>query len=150
MKDIEKAIETQQKLIKKWELRAQHLKETIDKFPWGRDGQQYDFGDWRESELKRRKQQIEIASITISTLQRQLNNGWIPVSERLPEERGFYIFQLYDGRVHEYYYANETLYGDCDGQFDEPIEEVAFSLNDVLAWQPLPEPWKEVEHEKNS
>lgn len=71
MKDIEKAIETQQKLIKKWELRAQHLKETIDKFPWGRDGQQYDFGDWRESELKRRKQQIEIASITISALEKQ-------------------------------------------------------------------------------
>lgn len=88
-----------------------------------------------------------IINTAITVLEKQLNGGWISSKNRLPKERGFYIFQLNDGRVHEYYYANEILYGDCDRQFDEPIEEVVFNLNDVLAWQPLPEPYKEVENE---
>lgn len=82
--------------------------------------------------------------IAIQALEKQLNGGWIHVkSKGLPKEKGFYIFQLEDNRVHEYYYVNGVLYGDCDGQFDEPIHEVAFSLNDVIAWQRLPEPYKE-------
>jgi DNA repair exonuclease SbcCD ATPase subunit len=71
MNDIEKAIETQQKLITNWEQRIQELEEVIKKYPWGRDGLEYDFGDWRETELKRRKEQIEIALITIDALKKQ-------------------------------------------------------------------------------
>jgi DNA repair exonuclease SbcCD ATPase subunit len=71
MNDIERAIETQQKLITNWEQRIQELEEVIKKYPWGRDGLEYDFGDWRETELKRRKEQIKIALITISALEKQ-------------------------------------------------------------------------------
>ena len=73
MNDIERAIETQQKLITNWEQRIQELEEVIKKYPWGRDGLEYDFGDWRETELKRRKEQIKIALIIISALEKQLN-----------------------------------------------------------------------------
>jgi len=72
MNDIERAIETQQKLITNWEQRIQELEEVIKKYPWGRDGLKYDFGDWRETELKRRKEQIKIALITISALEKQI------------------------------------------------------------------------------
>ena len=72
MNDIEKAIKAQQKLITNWEQRIQKLEEVIKKYPWGRDGLEYDFGDWRESELLKRKEQIEIALITLSALERQI------------------------------------------------------------------------------
>lgn len=100
----------------------------------------YDLAYYPSGTEKRHDDHLNAA---IQALEKQLNGGWISSKNRLPKERGFYIFQLNDGRVHEYYYANEILYGDCDGQFDEPIEEVAFNLNDVLAWQPLPEEYKE-------
>lgn len=72
MNDIEKAIETQQNFIASWEKRIQDLKEVIKKYPWGRDGLEYDFDDWRESESKRRKEQIKIALIIISALEKQV------------------------------------------------------------------------------
>jgi hypothetical protein len=72
MNDIEKAIETQQKLITNWEQRIQELEEVIKKYPWGRNGLKYDFGDWRESELLKRKEQIELALITLSALEKQI------------------------------------------------------------------------------
>ncbi len=72
MNDIEKAIKAQQKLITIWEQRIQKLEEVIEKYPWGRDGLEYDFGDWRESELLKRKEQIELALITLSALEKQM------------------------------------------------------------------------------
>jgi hypothetical protein len=67
--------------------------------------------------------------------------AWIPVSERLPEKRGMYIvtekvFSLND-REHT-------------GKFNRMTEQVEFcngkwqraSIYEVIAWMPLPEPWK--------
>ncbi len=125
MNDIEKAIE-----------QLKHDKENFEEL----------LKENKPSMIRERVENIIKAhSLAISALEKQLNGGWIPVSVRLPEEKGFYIFQLKDNRMHEYYYVNKTLYGDCEGQFDEPIDEVAFSFNDVIAWQPLPEPYKEVQ-----
>ena len=67
---IEKAIEIQQKLIKEWENRAKELEEVIEKHPWEKMG--YESADWRELELKRRKEQILTALITISALEKQI------------------------------------------------------------------------------
>ena len=82
--------------------------------------------------------------LAVKALEKQLNGGWIPASSKgLPEERGFYIFQLKNNKIHEWYYANETLYNDFDN--GEPIYNVAFDINEILAWMPLPEAYKEVE-----
>lgn len=60
---------------------------------------------------------------------------WIPCSERLPEENGHYLISDNRGMIYEStYLANMWL--------------IAAPTIDVIAWQPLPEPYKEGEHEK--
>lgn len=73
--------------------------------------------------------------------------NWIPVSEKLPEYNaysGYYesvIVTLDDGRVVDGFYRNmdkEWWVDDVDGE--------NYSVNatgHVLAWQPLPEPYKD-------
>ena len=60
-----------------------------------------------------------------------LNNGWIPCSERLPEEDGKYLVST-------------------DGTFGIDVIDIARFENDewfksckIIAWQTLPEPYKE-------
>lgn len=55
---------------------------------------------------------------------------WIPVSERLPEYSGLYLISIYDLVT----VANFTGKYFCDRQMDKFV--------DVMAWQPLPEPYK--------
>ena len=68
--------------------------------------------------------------------------GWIPVTERLPEEDGEYIATTifldepnisilrYESGRH--FYVHDRVFGDIRVKDDE-----------VLAWMPLPEPYKE-------
>ena len=56
--------------------------------------------------------------------------GWIPVCERLPEYTGLYLISIYDLVT----VANFTGKHFCDRQMDNFV--------DVIAWQPLPEPYK--------
>ena len=55
---------------------------------------------------------------------------WVPVSERLPEYTGLYLISIYDLVT----VANFTGKHFCDRQMDNFV--------DVIAWQPLPEPYK--------
>jgi len=75
--------------------------------------------------------------LAISALTQQLNNGWIPVSERLPDKGGYYLV----GTRYEtprvmigFYYAELKIWNYWMSQL--PIQS-------VIAWQPLPEPYKE-------
>jgi hypothetical protein len=77
------------------------------------------------------------AHIAISALEHQLTNGWIPVSERLPEKGGYYLIgtQYETPRVMiGFYYAELNVWNYWMSQL--PILS-------VIAWQPLPEPYKE-------
>lgn len=69
---------------------------------------------------------------------------WIPVSERLPQQRGIYIvtekvFSL-DDREHK-------------GRYNTMVEQVEYcngkwqraSFFEIIAWMPLPQPYKESE-----
>ena len=134
MNDIEKAIETQQGWITSWENRIQDLEEVIKEYPWGRDGLEYDFDDWRATELRRRKEQVRIALITISALEKQLNGGWIPISERLPESDGFYICT-----VKELDITVSLIFTAYDSSWMDEYE----SEYETIAWCPLPEPYKD-------
>lgn len=79
---------------------------------------------------------------------------WIPVSERLPDDRKDCIVTFKDGCVDTMYYASD-LYkvDDYDfyakkgkaGWYDYDSEWGYYSRDDVVAWMPLPEPYKENE-----
>lgn len=69
---------------------------------------------------------------------------WIPVSERLPEPNQYVLMTTAWGSVtigeRIYPSINNTVYFIHDGNTNA-------ELDDVLAWMPLPEPYKEGEQE---
>lgn len=66
------------------------------------------------------------------------NQGWILCSERLPEEDGRYLttVRYYNGLIKCF----DLYLSDEEWLIDEDDEE--FSCGKVIAWQPLPEPYK--------
>ena len=69
--------------------------------------------------------------------QDEKENGWIPVSERLPKASGTYQVTCMDGRIYRSTYA----------KFQSKLKRWeltgARSYWKVTAWMPLPEPYKE-------
>ena len=65
-------------------------------------------------------------------------NGWIPCSERLPEEEADVLLSLRSLDVYTGFRANAEgcFYIDGDGYVE---------YENVIAWMPLPEPYKESE-----
>lgn len=72
-------------------------------------------------------------------------NRWIPVSERLPNRNGVYIVtRIIEGtRIIDasYFDGQNTWHRDVCVNHGRPY------LNDVIAWQPRPEPYMEGEEE---
>ena len=73
----------------------------------------------------------EFMNFVIPLLEERPQGEWIPVCERLPEYTGLYLISIYDLVT----VANFTGKHFCDRQMDNFV--------DVIAWQPLPEPYKE-------
>ena len=80
-----------------------------------------------------------IAKEAVQEVAEEYNNGWIPCSEKLPELRKDVLVTVkYTGfmGMHGYWIktghmeAENDWWGDCAG-------------GEVIAWQPLPEPFKE-------
>jgi len=84
------------------------------------------------------KGEIEGDYEIIGKYEERTQGEWIPVSERLPEYSGLYLISIYDLVT----VANFTGKYFCDRQMDKFI--------DVMAWQPLPKPYKKggAENEK--
>ena len=84
------------------------------------------------------EEQKEALDMAIKALEKE---RWIPVSERLPEERGLYI-------VTEKVYCVDDR--EHTGRFNLMTEQVEFDngkwrkahFYEVIAWMPLPEPYK--------
>lgn len=77
----------------------------------------------------------EIADNRVETWIEELPSAqqrWIPVTERLPEEDGTYIVCLDDRSVFEYDYISKW--------WDDDAWQ--YCGKDVVAWMPLPDPWK--------
>ena len=60
---------------------------------------------------------------------------WIPVSERLPEKVGYYLTTILSNDGYHRY--RDIIYFGDDKQWTRDCN--------VIAWMPLPEPWKEEE-----
>jgi len=75
----------------------------------------------------------------INQLAEEYNNGWIPCSERLPEEYGEY---LCCDKYGEYIIGYPVARVSSDDYYVETSQEI---MNDCIAWQPLPAPYKEGE-----
>ncbi len=60
--------------------------------------------------------------------------GWIPVTERLPDKMGSYITTIDCGK-----------YGFATGQRYFFNDEIGWNDKDVIAWMPLPEPYTKEE-----
>ncbi len=61
---------------------------------------------------------------------------WIPVTERLPKEDGSYLVSGKWG-------SGKESVGDCDFSVEDGYFQTVWNF-DVLAWMPLPEPYKGV------
>ena len=100
----------------------------------------------------------EYAVIEISLLEKieniirnHMNDGWIPVSERLPEEKKSVLVQWekYDRHLNiTLTYLDVMWLDDVEEQVFETINGVPNGR--VIAWMPLPEPYhgKEATNEK--
>jgi hypothetical protein len=87
--------------------------------------------------------------VAISALEKQLNGGWIPVSERLPNNCGLGVLLTIENKFQQ----RKVIQG-FTGYMEKG--KLEFHTNDkttnleiwkVIAWRPLPEPYKEVENE---
>lgn len=146
------------------------ISDLVKKLRWIADYDQYQN---RNSEVTIRKAADTIEML--SQKARATEQGWIPCSERLPEaeekvwiqtERGKVCFAMYeDGTISEddsdwhWYDLDFDKWdeeNDCgiipegwwewtefhpDNEFDCPVDEV------VVAWMPLPKPWKGADDE---
>ena len=102
-----------------------YIKRTIN--PYGRpfEGTAYELG-------------LKIMDF-IENIDDEKENGWIPVCERFPESSGTYQVTCMDGRIYRSTYAkfqNKLKRWELTG---------ARSYWKVIAWMPLPEPYKEDE-----
>ena len=61
------------------------------------------------------------------------SNGWIPVSNRFPEEDGRYL-------VSGVWLSGKKAVGECDFSVSDGYFDACWNFN-VLAWMPLPKPY---------
>lgn len=98
---------------------------------------------------------LNYAKQIVQEVAEEYNGGWIPCSERLPEESGYYLVTYHDWsdgnflpkyddtyvrRLH--YQISEHFVGwNYPKNVDDRAENDCHK--EVIAWQPLPEPYKE-------
>ena len=98
---------------------------------------------------------FEIAKIAVQEVAEEYKGGWIACSERLPEESGYYLVTYHDWsdgnflpkyddtyvrRLH-YQISDHFVGWNYPKNVDDRAENDCHK--EVIAWQPLPEPFKE-------
>ena len=73
-------------------------------------------------------------------LRKHMNDGWIPVECKLPKTNGIYnVARHIDG-----HFISDSSYFDGQNTWhsDNRVNHSRPYLTDVIAWQPLPEPYR--------
>ena len=96
----------------------------------------FDKSDIEEKKVDTIKEMLEI----VKEVAEEYNGGWIPCSERLPEEYGEYLVWWTDITRGQYY---EIVEYEPDNGWIGEIPQAFEGKYSVIAWQPLPEPFKE-------
>ena len=92
----------------------------------------------KNSQLGRKS--LEAVLEDIKQAEAEYKGGWIPCSERLPEEYGEYLVWWTDITRGQYY---EIVEYEPDNGWIGEIPQAFEGKYSVIAWQPLPEPFKE-------
>ena len=76
----------------------------------------------------------------LEIIRKHMNDGWIPVEERMPKVNTTYNVTRYiDG-----HFISDSSYFDGQNTWhsDNRVNHSRPYLTDVIAWQPLPEPYR--------
>ena len=98
--------------------------------------------------VNKQNYEIERNNLAIAALEKQLNGGWISASDRLPEMCGQDILLT----IENIFQQRKVIHGFTGYmekgklEFNSLDNETNFKNWTVIAWQPLPEPYKEVEN----
>lgn len=88
-----------------------------------------------------------VNSLLDALAQDEKENGWIPVSERLPEKDGRYLVTFKNGIkvcMVGYGSCKRTVLGYPIGHGWYSLEEAQYYAEDsIIAWRPIPNPMKE-------
>ena len=80
-------------------------------------------------------------------LEKHMNDGWIPVECKLPKTNGIYnVARRIDG-----HFISDSSYFDGQNTWhsDNRVNHSRPYLTDVIAWQPLPEPYRPERSDNN-
>ena len=100
-----------------------------------------------ELEIIENEPRFEMArAMAISILEKQLTNGWIPCKEMLPEKRREVLVEI---KLNGYYSIVIGSYCKIFGKWEIGNDVMGYDweeemVDEVIVWQPLPEPYKEV------
>ena len=115
------------------------IEEKRNKYQRLADGSNFD--GWNEEDIKysAKAEMCEELKEIVHEVTEEYKGGWIPCSERLPEDDSICIVTVE-------YPNNETVVD--YGWFDRKgvcwfVGMQEFRTSNILAWQPLPEPFKE-------
>lgn len=94
-----------------------------------------EYDDFFHRGLERVSKLVKEIAEEFATDKNVWNNGWIPCSERLPELDGTYICTCQG--IAE---SITLIFSTHDNSWNDEFKS---EYDDVIAWQPLPEPYKE-------
>ena len=77
-------------------------------------------------------------------IRKHMNDGWIPVEERLPEEAGTYIINALTGE------RNIVTFAKWQNRYKRFDMTGARTYWKIIAWRPLPEPYRPERRIKNA